>query len=180
VVGIDGVPQGAIVESDRVNPNKFYAFQGGRFYMSTNGGVSFAATAAAELPATGSVRFKAVPGREGDVWLAGGAEGGTYGLWHSTDSRASFTRLANVQEADTIGFGRAAAGQTAPALYTSAQINGVRGIYRSDNGGTTWVRINDNQRQWAWIGGTITGDPRVYGRVYVSTNGRGILMGEPS
>jgi hypothetical protein len=173
-----GIPQGAIVEFDRVNPNKFYAFQGGRFYVSTNGGVSFTPAAATGLPATGSVRFKAVPGREGDVWLAGGTEGGTYGLWHSIDSGATFTRLANVQEADTIGFGRPASGQTYPALYTSAQIAGVRGIYRSDNSGTTWVRANDNQRQWAWTGGAITGDPRVYGRVYVSTNGRGILLGE--
>ena len=174
-----GVPAGAVVEADRVNPNKFYAFAGGRFYVSTNGGATFTATAATGLPSSGDVRFKAVPGREGDIWLAGGTEGGTYGLWHSTDSGATFTRVAGVEEADNIGFGRAAPGQSYPALYTSAQVNGVRGIYRSDDAGATWVRINDDQHQWGWTGAAITGDPRVYGRVYIATNGRGIIVGEP-
>ena len=33
-----GVPADAMVESDRVNPKKFYGFSGGTFYVSTNGG----------------------------------------------------------------------------------------------------------------------------------------------
>ena len=121
---------------------------------------------------------KAVAGREGDVWLAGGTEGGAYGIWHSTDSGASFTRLASVQEADTIGFGRAAPGQTYPALYASAQVGGVRGLFRSVDAGASWVRINDDQHQYGSTNAAITGDPRVFGRVYVSTNGRGIIVGE--
>jgi hypothetical protein len=103
-----------------------------------------------------------------------------YGLWHSTNSGATFTPVPNVDEADTIGFGKAASGQTYVALYTSAKVAGVRGIYRSDDAGATWVRINDDQHQYAWTGAAITGDPRVYGRVYVSTNGRGILYGDPA
>ncbi|GAA3015291.1 hypothetical protein GCM10017559_43350 [Streptosporangium longisporum] len=66
-----GLPTGAVVESDRVNPNKFYGFSAGRFYVSVNGGASFTATAATGLPAEGNVKFKAVPGREGDIWLTG-------------------------------------------------------------------------------------------------------------
>ena len=65
-------------------------------------------------------------------------------------------------------------------LYTSAQIYGTRGIFRSINAGRTWTRINDNQHQYAWTGQAITGDPRVYGRVYVTTNGRGVVYGEPA
>ena len=175
-----GVPAGARVASDRVNASKFYAFANGAFYVSTNGGAAFSATAATGLP-TSPVRFKAVPGREGDVWLAGGGPLDTaYGLWHSTNSGATFTPVPNVDEADTIGFGKAASGQTYVALYTSAKVAGVRGIYRSDDAGATWVRINDDQHQYAWTGAAITGDPRVYGRVYVSTNGRGILYGDPA
>ena len=131
------------------------------------------------LPAEGNVRFKAVPGRQGDVWFAGGKEGLTYGLWHSTNGGASFVRLSNVEEADTIGFGKAARGRSYPTLFSSAQIRGVRGIFRSDDAGRHWVRINDDAHQYAWTGGAITGDPRVYGRVYVSTNGRGIIVGDP-
>ncbi|MER5252869.1 xyloglucanase [Streptomyces sp. NPDC002855] len=173
-----GIPQGAVVESDRAHPKTFYGFKSGTFYVSKDGGATFTAKAADGLPADGPVRFKAVPGKAGDVWLAGGKAGGTYGLWHSTDSGASFTRVQGVQEADTIGFGKAAPGSRHQTLYTSAKIDGVRGIFRSTNAGKTWVRLNDDAHQWGWTGAAITGDPRIYGRVYVSTNGRGIVYGD--
>jgi photosystem II stability/assembly factor-like uncharacterized protein len=176
-----GVPVGARVGSDRVNPLTFYAVHSGVWYVSTDGGASFRASPATGLPnpvSQGGVRFKALPGTEGDVWLAGGEAGGAYGLWHSTDSGASFARLPGVEEADTIGFGRPAPGRRYPTLFGSAQIRGVRGIFRSDDGGRGWVRINDDRHQYAWTGSAITGDPRVYGRVYVSTNGRGIIYGD--
>jgi xyloglucan-specific exo-beta-1,4-glucanase len=83
-----------------------------------------------------------------------------------------------VEEADTIGFGRPAPGRSYPALFTSAQLAGVRGVFRSDDAGRTWMRINDDQHQYAWTGAAITGDPRVYGRVYLATNGRGIIVGD--
>ncbi|MFD0318329.1 cellulose binding domain-containing protein [Streptomyces flavalbus] len=175
-----GIPAGAIVESDRVDPRTFYGFKSGKFYVSTDGGATFTASAATGLPSGDSVRFKALPGTKGDIWLAGGAEGGTYGLWHSTNGGASFTKLANVAEADTIGFGKAAPGASYQTLYTSAEIGGVRGIFRSTDQGASWTRINDDAHQWGWTGAAITGDPRVYGRVYVSTNGRGIIYGDSS
>ena len=40
--------------------------------------------------------------------------------------------------------------------------------------GSTTTSISTRSRVQA-----ITGDPRVYGRVYVSTNGRGVIVGEP-
>jgi len=175
-----GLPSGIAVRADRVNPSKFYATGGGVFYVSTDGGATFAATAATGLPTVGNVRFKPVPGIEGDVWLAGGAATGAYGMWHSTDSGVSFTKLSTVDEGDVVGFGRPAPGRGYPAIYTSSKIGGVRGIFRSDDGGKRWVRINDDQHQYAWTGNTITGDPRVYGRVYVGTNGRGVIYGDSS
>jgi hypothetical protein len=180
-VGIPALTTGVTVavESDRVDPALVYFFAAGVFYVSTDGGATFAASAATGLPAEGNVRFKAVPGRRGDVWLAGGKEGGTYGLWRSVDAGATFTRLSNVEEADTIGFGKPARGRSYPTLFSSAQIRGVRGIFRSDDAGRRWVRINDDDHQWAWTGSAITGDPRVHGRVYVSTNGRGVIVGDP-
>jgi hypothetical protein len=167
-----GIPAGAGVRSDRVNPNKFYGFSNGTFYVSTNGGASFTASAASALPV--SAKFKAVAGHEGDVWLAGDPGG----IFHSTDSGATFTKLANVTFADTIGLGMSAPGQTYPALYTSASIGGVHGLFRSDDAGTTWIRINDDQHQFATTSADITGDPRIYGRVYVTTNGLGIVYGD--
>lgn len=173
-----GIPAGAIVESDRVDTKTFYGFKSGKFYVSTDGGATFKASPATGLPSGDSVRFKALPGGKGDVWLAGGTTDGAYGLWHSTDGGTTFTRLANVAQADTIGFGKAAPGASYQTLYTSAKIGGVRGLFRSTDKGASWTRINDDAHQWGWTGAAITGDPRVYGRVYVSTNGRGVIYGD--
>jgi hypothetical protein len=176
-----GVPANAIVEADRVNPQKFYAFKGGTFYVSTNGGQTFTATAASGLPTAGNAKFHARPGAEGDIWLtAGEFPNGTSGLWHSTNSGASFTKVTNVTGAFNIGFGMAAPGQTYHALYLVGNVDGVNGVYRSNDAGATWVRINDDAHQYGNAGEAITGDPRVYGRVYLGTNGRGILVAEPS
>jgi xyloglucan-specific exo-beta-1,4-glucanase len=168
-----GLPSGAIVESDRVNPRKFYGFSGGRFYVSTDGGANFAATAATGLP--GTAKFKAVPGREGDIWLAGDT-----GLFRSTNSGASFTRLAAASGAVNVGFGAPAPGRAYQAVYAVATIGGVTGVYRSDDTGTSWVRVNDDQHQYGNMGEALTGDPRVYGRVYLGTNGRGVIIGDPT
>ncbi|HEX5400975.1 MAG TPA: cellulose binding domain-containing protein, partial [Pseudonocardiaceae bacterium] len=172
-----GIPQGAVVASDRVNPKKFYGLSAGKFYVSTNSGAAFTATAATGLPTSGSVFVKAVAGHEGDIWVAGGP-GATAGLWHSTNSGTSFTEVSTVDSALNIGFGRAAPGATYPALYAIATVARVAGVFRSDDEGATWVRLNDDQHQYGNIGQAITGDPRIYGRVYLGTNGRGIVYGD--
>jgi hypothetical protein len=172
-----GVPAGARVAADRVEPQRFYAVAGGTFYRSDDGGATFTATATG-LPAEGNVRFAAVPGYAGHVWLAGGSTGNTYGMWRSTNAGRTFKRIAAVDEGDAVGFGKPAPGRAYPAIYTSSKINGVRGIFRSDDAGRHWQRINDDAHQWAWTGADITGDPRVHGRVYVATNGRGIVVGD--
>jgi xyloglucan-specific exo-beta-1,4-glucanase len=171
-----GVPSGATVESDRVNPAKFYATSGGTFYISTNKGASFTAAAGVGMPA--SVRkFKAVYGREGDIWLTSDTDTGG-GLYHSTDSGASFTKIAGVDRADNVSFGKAAPNQTYPAIYIIGKVDGVRGVFRSNDAAATWVRINDDQHQYGNFGDALSGDPRIYGRIYVGTNGRGIIWGD--
>ncbi len=115
-----GLPQGATVESDRVSSSTFYGFSAGKFYVSKDGGATFSASTATGLPASGPVRFKAVPGRQGDIWLAGGATG-NYGLWRSTDGGTSFAKISGVDESDTIGFGKGGTGSSYQALYSSAK-----------------------------------------------------------
>jgi photosystem II stability/assembly factor-like uncharacterized protein len=79
---------------------------------------------------------------------------------------------------EAIGFGKAAPGNDYPALYYSGRTGRDNGIFRSIDKGATWIRINDNQHQYGLTSLCITGDPRIFGRVYFGTNGRGIVMGD--
>ncbi len=166
------IPQGAAVASDRVNATKFYALSGGKAWYSTDGGATFTASATTGLPSGGQI--KAMPGKEGDVWIAGGA---STGLWHSTDGGITYTKMATVTGADSIGFGMAAPRHRVDAIYIAGNVGGVRDIYRSDDGGNSWVQINDPRHQFS-TACCVTGDPRVYGRVYLGTNGMGIWYGD--
>lgn len=175
-IAANGVPAHAKVISDRVNPNKFYAIASGELYISTDAGENFEKTGATGLDNSGSYDASAVPGVEGDIWIAGGPDGKT-GVWHSTDGGQTLERLSNVDAGKLIGFGKAAPGKDYMSIYAVATIDGVEGIFRSDDKGETWTRVNDDQHQYG-TKQTITGDPNVYGRFYVGTNGLGIVCGE--
>lgn len=174
----DWAPVNLRVASDRVSPKKFYIFddKAGTVFVSNDSGAHFSATVRG-LPAlpeyqltSGSVH--AVPGIEGEVWLTTGKE-----LYHSTDSGKSFSAVV-VQESHAMGFGKAAPGKAYPTLYLVGKVGDVSGLFRSDDSGSTWKRINDDAHQFGFAG-QIIGDPRLYGRVYLGTSGRGILYGDP-
>jgi hypothetical protein len=78
----------------------------------------------------------------------------------------------------TLAFGKAAPGADYPALFAAGSYHNQPGVFRSDNLGATWVRINDDAHQWGNRFRCLAGDPRIYGRVYVGTDGRGILYGD--
>jgi photosystem II stability/assembly factor-like uncharacterized protein len=165
--------------ADRVNPKKFYVLdaKGGQAYRSDDGGAHFTAspTGLPNLPdyQFSSASAQATPGIEGDVWLTNFKE-----LNHSTDGGKSYEAVSSVTEAYALGFGKAPEGKAYPALYLIGKIGDVTGFFRSDDAGAKWVRINDDQHQYGFCT-VIIGDPRVYGRVYVGTGGRGIVYGEP-
>jgi len=100
------------------------------------------------------------------------------GLYHSINGGMDFTKMEGIQEADSLGFGKAAPGRNYPALYLAGKVDQLQAIFRSNDAGQTWVRINDDQHQFGWIN-HVTGDPRIYGRVYFGTGGRGIIYGNP-
>jgi len=163
-----GLPNNLLVASDRVNANKFYAYGNGTLYVSTNGGATFTAGASG-LASSG--RARAVFGIEGDVWIPAGNQ-----LYHSTNSGTSVTTVAGVQAATAVGFGQAPAGKTYPAVFLIGRVNNVTGFFRSDDAGATWKQINDAQHQFG-AASYVSGDEGIFGRVYVGTNGRGIVYG---
>jgi hypothetical protein len=162
------LPAGVKVASDRVNALKLYASSSTRMYVSSDGGVTFAQ---ATTPSAG--RPRAVFGMEGEVWAATNA-----GLVHSPDSGMTYTAVAGIAGATAVGFGKAADGQTYPAIFVAGSVNGTWGSYRSDDAGVTWNRIDDPQHQFFFIN-CMAGDQNHYGRVYLGTSGRGIVYGDP-
>ncbi|MFT2009956.1 T9SS type A sorting domain-containing protein [Pontibacter sp. 13R65] len=169
------------VAADKVNANKFYVYDAlaGQVLVSTNAGAAFSA-AATGLPSVADWQLWAsmiypVPGVEGDIWLTNTVGG----LYRSTNSGSSFAKIINVQEATKVGFGKAAEGSTYPAVFLVGKVNNTIGFFRSDDAGATWLRINDDQHQFGGVN-DITGDPRIFGRVYLATSGRGIIYGDIS
>jgi hypothetical protein len=170
-------PKGATPLADPADPARFYAYDTdtGTLFASTDGGLTFTGRASGLPSGDSQFQLAAAPGRSGDLWLSTK----TNGLYRSTDGGATFTKLTNCRASHTLAFGKAAKGAGYPAIYQVGATEAITGVYRSDDGAKSWVRVNDDRHQWGWIGATIAADPRLYGRVYIATNGRGIQYGEP-
>ena len=188
-------PRGYHLVADRKNPNKVYAYDSGanwwgtpgKAYVSTDGGHTFTlsqgSVSAGLAPNYFANTSLAVnPNAEGDLWLADGNA-----VYHSVDSGASWTKLSqfasitgsnawpDVQGATVVALGKAKPGAAySAAVYVVGVVGGVWGVYRSDDGGATWSRFNDDAHQFGGIG-ALAADQNVYGRIYVSGTGRGLL-----
>lgn len=169
-----GISAQAQVLSDRVKSGVFYGFSGGTLSISTDGGATFAA---AQTGLPGSAILNILPDAQADLWITGGWNGSA--LYANTGSATSpkMTAVASVQTAYRLGFGMAAPGSKYLTMFLDGQVAGQWGIYRSTDGGSSWIQINDASHQW---GGTtvICGDMRTFGTVYLGTaGGRGIIWG---
>jgi xyloglucan-specific exo-beta-1,4-glucanase len=163
--------------ADGANPNKFYAYNNGAALMmlSTDGGATFTAGGS---PGNGGSRvIRTVPGKEGHIWVALYGKG----LSRSVNSGATFTKLNNVTQCSAVGIGKAAPGSAYETIYIYGTVNGVIGVHRSIDEGASWVRVNDDKHGYGGPanGQFVVGDMNVYGRVYMSTAGRGIAVGAP-
>jgi hypothetical protein len=165
--GLSGTPR---IASDRVNPKKFYAFANGTLYASSDGAATFTA---ATTGLSGSGRAAAVFGMEGEVWVAAGSN-----LYHSKTSGAGATKVTGPSQVYSVGFGKAATGSTYPAVYIIGTVASVSGVFRSTDQGATWLRVNDDQHQYGQMD-NVAGDEDYFGRVFVTTQGRGIPYGQP-
>ena len=66
------------------------------------------------------------------------------------------------------------------SIFTARSQSSFLGVYRSDNGGSTWTQLNTTSQQWGGLLQTFAADPNVFGRLYIGINGRGIIMGNPA
>ena len=174
-----GVSSGAYYTpvADKVASGYFYTYDlgTGTIQESANNGQSFSTIYSGLdiLPSwNAQSQLASVPGTvRRDLWLAT-----PNGLWHINGANAAPVKITGVQAAYGVGFGMAAAGKTYPAVYVAAKINNVSGVFQSIDGGSTWKRINDDKHQWGGVN-WVTGDMRVYGRVYVNGLAAGLVIG---
>lgn len=182
-----GLPVGARPVADRKDPLLFYAldFETRVWRVSVDGARSFAPVTCRGLPpglATDrpswreqAFPLKATPGRDADLWYVS-----RQGLYHTVDGGMAFERVDGGLEVELLDFGRAPPGKAYPALFAIGRQGPLRGVFRSDDRGKSWIRVNDAAHEWGRRFRAIAGDPRVFGRVYVATDGRGVVYGEPT
>jgi len=172
-----GLAADAIPTADSVEATRFYSYSPGSgvFSVSVDDGETF--TPVSNLATGGAALIRSVPGVESSVWVALGSGG----LTSSSNAGESFAPLASVDSCRSVGFGAAAPGQSFPSVYIwGAAGGGPRGIYRSDDQGNSWLRINDDAHEFGGPGNGefVLGDANVYGRVFMSSAGRGLIRGE--
>ena len=186
-IAVRGLPDFARVVADRLDARRFYALDFGRSRIaaSADGGRSFAFLASDGFPKQACAGQPAqaedpwplltTPGRVGDLWLVCRGK-----LYHSLNGGRSFTERHGDLAVTALAFGKPRAEGDYPTLFAIGSRGDLEAIWRSDNVGASWLRINDAEHEYGRRFRVICADPRVFGRVYVGTDGRGVLYGEPS
>jgi hypothetical protein len=174
---VKGLPKTAVVEADRVDEGIYYGFDAasGKLYVSGNGGVAFQEVQApvGEIGDWYRAEIRPHPQRSGEAWIAASWRG----LLHWSPGRLE--RVPGVDNVMSVGLGKPAKDGGTPVLFVFGEVRGQRGLYRSDDNGGRWQRIDHDAQRFGGIIRHVTGDPRLHGRVYFGTEGRGIWYGDP-
>jgi photosystem II stability/assembly factor-like uncharacterized protein len=137
-----------VITADRVMPNTFYYYhKDNGVYRSTDGGTSWqrmANTGGQQGWAVGfyGVILESVPGRAGHLWMTPGIHtGASYPLKRSNDGGNTWNDIPGVLDVTSFGFGKSASANGYPAVYIQGIVNGQPGVYRSTNGGDSWLKL---------------------------------------
>ena len=91
----------------------------------------------------------------------------------STDGGATWNAIANVKDVICFGFGAAATPGGYPSIYIVGWVNNVYGVWQSNNNAQSWTQIGTFPNGSLDQIKTISGDPNIYGQVYVGFMGSG-------
>lgn len=163
-----------VIEPDRVKGNVFYAIDkvNGDIYISEDWGVSFEKSKA-NVKGAGSGSCCSIitnPKKAGEAYIVVNNS-----LFKSTDGCRTVTKLTEFDNVTDISYGKEKDGNSYVSLYVFGDINGERGLYRSDDNGAAWLKLNDERYGLSNVN-HIEADRDVYGRVYVGTGGRGVYV----
>jgi hypothetical protein len=174
--------------ADKVDSNYFYIYShdDSSFYISSDYGKSWINNFS-DLPNPESKFFKSqldtdywrvesVPGKSGHLFLSLANRG----LYHSEDRGYHWSRIQGLEEVPLMGLGAPEEKNGYPALYVLAKksANEALWYYRSVDRGVSFQRINSERMRIGNNPQFIEGDWQVFGKVYIGTNGSGIIVGE--
>ncbi len=115
----------------------------------------------------------AAAGQARDLWLALPS-----GLFHTPDDKSPMKQVAGIDEAWLVSLGATPPSQTYHAVYVFGKAEGKAGLWRSDDGGETWQRINDDMHQFGNLR-CMAADALEFGTLYLGPSGRGVIVGKP-
>lgn len=108
---------------------------------------------------------------------------GWYGMYKASDKGTNIEKLDSVFYCKTVGYGapEKEGGVNTLFMYGKPAETDPEGVYRSTDGGETWVCINtDHIYGGTGNGNFLIGDMNEFGTVYMSTVGCGIIYGRLS
>ena len=175
------------VTADRVLPDTFYLYYvstsnptADGVFKSTDGGATWSKVFNGQISDWSyyNSEIEAVPGEAGNLFFTGGPQtAATHPAWEpfyqSTDGGATWTAIPNVLEVSTFGFGAPATPGGYPSIYIVGYVNSVYGIWQSNDDAKSWTQIGNYPEGSLDTIKTISGDPNIYGQVYVGFSGSG-------
>lgn len=172
-----GLGGSATIVADAVNPDKIYASAGNYLYISKDKGKTFETMANLMLTNINLTVNKEV---EGELWFSA-ASGPIYYIENADVGATPTLVTGDVELTYSISIGAPKEDGGEYAIYIYGEANGEgEGVYQSLDKGATWVKMNNSNQKWGNVNkDTLEADPKTYGRVYLSTNGRGIIMSDP-
>jgi photosystem II stability/assembly factor-like uncharacterized protein len=171
-----GLSSDIYLVTDPSDTNYVYANSGHIFYVSSDGGKTFKSK---YFNLGGYKRFAIGLDKDRSIYIPCGEKG----IAISTDLGESFIQLKNVKSCSALGLGKARNESRPYVIYMWGSVTESPeniGLFASEDNGESWIRINDDNHQFGGPGNGefVIGDMNVYGRVYMSTVGLGIVYGE--
>ncbi|HEY9611938.1 hypothetical protein [Allocoleopsis sp.] len=119
---------------------------------------------------------KTAPGIAGEVWVSLKEKG----IYRSSNFGNDFVKVAQVDEAQALAFGKAAAGVSHSTVFIQGKVNSQSGVFRSTDLGKTWIKVAKYPKGYFGEPRVLVGDMNVFGRVFMGTSGNGFIYGQPS
>ncbi len=168
------------IYSDKVNPNVFYAMTNSKLavYTWNNDSLKYLMKTYATPAGEKMQHYMQInPTVEGEFLAWSESK-----LYRYYNKGANYEQITSMTYCQMAGWGKAAPGKNNLAIFAYGKIDAetTMRIYRSDDMGASWVQVTDDSQQFGGgpIRDLIFGDMNVYGRVYMTNYGIGLVYGD--